>query len=158
MNNAVNPHNALLSFQKNLITISNELKKCTTCSNTYLFIDGSSSQIRFNYMLLENNIVKSLVSMTNSGWYKGLPCLQISYSTAENYRGQGIATNFVGKVINEIKHGFKNSMPQFYIEAVIDRSNLASISVAKKTLAVPYSEFIDTSTQKPMVRFILLIK
>ncbi|MEI6558328.1 MAG: GNAT family protein [Rhodospirillaceae bacterium] len=71
--------------------------------------------------------------------YDNIPCFQIGYAVPKEYRDQGRAKEIVTAAIAELKKGMgENGVSSFYIEAIVEHNNTASLRVASSTVS-PYS-------------------
>ncbi|MGZ3745075.1 MAG: GNAT family N-acetyltransferase [Pseudobdellovibrionaceae bacterium] len=88
----------------------------------------------------------------------GVDCYSVGHAVNENHRGRGLAVEAVDKGVEELKNKFRQtSMGRFYLEAVIDVTNIHSIKVAEKLFSDSPEKIIEKYSGKPALHFKKLI-
>ncbi|WP_442861789.1 GNAT family N-acetyltransferase [Burkholderia sp. PAMC 26561] len=87
--------------------------------------------------------------------YDGEPRFSVGYAVAEPFRGQGIATDLLKRSVNDLRRGFK-SRP-FWLEAIVDETNVASRRVCEKVLTTEGEPMNDSISGKPALNFLTRI-
>ena len=101
--------------------------------NYKFYYDEPENGRRFSFVKVINREAQSLVIFGLEDPIEGLTCYNVGYAVKESFRGRGFA-------IEAINHGLKKLIKQlsdegikkFYLEALIDKNNINSISVAKR--------------------------
>lgn len=76
----------------------------------------------------------------------------------EAYRCRGWATEILHQGLDELTHGLvRHGAKQFYVEAVVGISNLASIRVATKFLSDSPIPTTDSASGEPALAFTRLV-
>ncbi len=151
------PHDALPSFEKALKHGLISPKKCTVHPELAVLIDDANGEMRITYALIVGGKVKATVAYLRAEPLHGEHCFQVGYAVAKPYRGKGIASDILIKSINEMRHGFRAHLKQFYIEAVVGVDNLASKRVAEKVFTKDFEEIVDKASGLPALQFVKLI-
>ncbi len=157
MQKIANPHDGLLSYQQALSRAAIAPVPCTLYSELTLLMDQANGENRLTYALVENGVVKATVVYLMADPYKGLPCFQVGYAVAEPFRNQGLAAKTVEKTIEEMRHGFRNQMPRFYVEAVVAQNNLVSNKVAEKVFQAQPELIKDDASGEPAFQYLRLV-
>lgn len=153
------PSTALPSFQRALSRGSIKLERGRTYPELYIHVDTPDGRTpRLTFAIIEKGTVKALVQFVHAEPYKGMPCYAIGYAVPEAYRKQGIATGTVTKAISELWHGMKSKgTATFYVEALIDVENKASLRVAERTISETPIDAVDKHSGRPALQYFRLI-
>lgn len=157
MTKIADPHDALPSFE---MAVKQGLifpKKCSLHPELVVLMDDANGDTRITYALIVRGKVKATVAYLLAEPLRGERCFQVGYAVAKPFRGKGIASDVLRKSIDEMRHGFKAHMKQFYIEAVVGIDNLASRRVAEKILTAEFDEIADKASGLPAVQYVRLI-
>lgn len=118
-------------------------------------IDG---RVRCTYARIEHGRVKALAMFVSVDQIDGVACFQIGYAVPEAYRGRGWATEILHQGLDELTHGLvRHGAKQFYVEAVVGISNVASIRVATKFLSDSRVPTTDSVSGEPALAFTRLV-
>lgn len=138
----VNPIDALNGFEAALGQKSIKLSKCDLDKDLSVHLDHPDGRTpRFTYAFVSESggwlskkiRVTAVAVMVADDPYKGLPCFHISYAVSPDQRGQGLAQRIVKSAIRELQNGLsRNGVKRFYLEAVVDQDNPASLAIADK--------------------------
>jgi len=123
---------------------------------TVLFDDVPGGK-RLTYSLMDGLKIKATAVYVMNGTEGKMPYFQVGYAVAEDCRGQGVAQETLRASINEIGAGFRNSIPEFYIEAVVPKSNIASMHIAQKIIGGTPEEITDKESGELSVRYTMLV-
>ena len=123
-----------------------------------MLYDEPNGGKRFSYAKIIHREVQALSIFGLADPIDGVPCFSVGYAVNENHRGRGLAVEAVNKGIKELQMGFgRTKMKSFYVEAVIDETNVYSIKVAEKIFSSPSVATKDHYTGTPAVYFKKLI-
>lgn len=82
----------------------------------------------------------------------------VGYAVNESYRRRGLAIAAINKGIEDLKKIFSaTKIKNFYVDAVIDQTNLSSIKVAEKIFSGSGEVIIETYSKRPLLHFKKLI-
>jgi ribosomal protein S18 acetylase RimI-like enzyme len=151
-------YGALLSFQNALQDGLITPGACILYPELSLLMDDANGQSRLTFARIDKGSVKAIVAYLEVEPHEGKRCFQVGYAVAEPYRNQGIATEILTQSIEEIRHGFKPHAKPFFIEAVVEADNHASIKVAERVIAPKGSEITDDYAGLPAVQFLQLVE
>ncbi|MBN0979874.1 GNAT family N-acetyltransferase [Pseudomonas sp. WS 5059] len=121
--------------------------------------DKKNGRVRYTYARVEHGRVKAMSMFVSVDPIDGIACFQIGYAVPEVYRGRGWATEIVVQGLEELRNGLaRHGVKQFYIEAVVGTSNLASIKVATKTISQSPELTTDSVSGEAALAFTRLIE
>lgn len=159
MSNMADPHEGLLSFQRAYEAGEISPQTCSIHHDLLVMTDDADGTIRLTYALIDlARKVKAIVVYVPADPHKGKPCFQVGYSVSASFRNKGVASEALGKSIDEMRRGFIPHMGEFYIEAVIGEHNTASLKVASKVISSTSSRIVDEASGEPALQFFQLIK
>lgn len=149
------PYNALSSFQEAVkIHGTGMLRRGSLDQDIYFFFDEPLGAPRFTYVRLKGRTVTALVMFARADPIKGRPCFGIGYAVPESLRNQGRAKEIIIAAIAEMRHGFRTTMPTFYLEAIIDANNKASLRVAEQVLSDKPKAITDQVVKVPAFQYV----
>lgn len=120
-----------------------------------MIYDEPNGRKRFWYPKIVDGEVQVLVTFgLESGAYKGTDRYIVNYAVSEKYRGRGLAIEAVNTGVEDLK----NRLKRFYLEALIDETNIHSIKVAKKLFPDAAAPTTDEASGKPALLFFKLIE
>ncbi len=98
-----------------------------------MYDEPSIGRKRFSYAKIVDGIVQVVAIFGLADDLDGIPCYNLGYAVNESLRGRGLALEAINRGLNDLKEklGLAN-MKTFYIEAIVDKTNLASVKVAEK--------------------------
>lgn len=121
--------------------------------------DRVPSGERYSYAKIIDGVAQAVSIFGLDEPIDGLDCFSVGYAVNEKYRRRGLAVEAVNTGIEDLKKRFlKTKMERFYIEAVIEVSNISSIKVAQKLFSEPGLPCIETYSGKRSLQFKRLIK
>ena len=89
---------------------------------------------------------------------EGLECWAVGYAVSEKYRRQGLAEEAFYKGLAILKSTrLRNDVKNFYVEAVIDVTNIASLGLAEKLFHSGGEKIIDEESGAPALWFKRLV-
>jgi RimJ/RimL family protein N-acetyltransferase len=138
----VDPSDALQSFQQALLMGDVQLQPGEIDTSIFVHADQPDGNPRLTYVSLSGKLVTAFVNFVLAGRVEGLPCFQIGYAVPEEGRCQGLGKRAVAAAIAEIAAGMGRHGP-FYIEAIVDRKNVASQRIAQATISSNPLEITD---------------
>ncbi|WP_186130643.1 GNAT family N-acetyltransferase [Burkholderia gladioli] len=151
MSEMVDPHIGLLSYQDAFLKRTIAPVPTFYEKGLLVLMDGEGRDKRITNALVEGRTVKATVVFAYADPYEGELCFGVGYAVAEKFRGQGIATDMLDRCINDFRQGMK--MPAFYVEAIVDATNLASRRVCEKVLSTDAEPMIEELSGKPAFRY-----
>ncbi len=88
----------------------------------------------------------------------GIECYSLGYAVNENFRRRGLALEAFQTGINELKKQLsRTELKKFYVEAVIDVTNEASIRFAEKLFAQRGQKILEEESGRPALHFKRLV-
>lgn len=153
----VDPSTAMESLQKALKQ-SLSLERCVIATNLRMIKDQHGNAHRFSYALIEDKILQAYCAFVTTDPIDGILCFNIGYAVPERFRNQGLATKTLEDSIRELSAGLKRAnIPQFYIEAIVGKDNVASQKVAERVLTASPKEVVDQTSGEPAFAYHRLI-
>lgn len=135
-----------------------QMQTCVLNKQYKVILDHPMGNARFSYAKMDKGQVRAFSVFVQADHINGVPCFNIGYAVQQKYRGKGLAVEAVNVGVEELKNGLGRAwVKEFYIESVIDVSNLASIKVSEKLFATTGTEVTDSNSQKLCLRFEKLI-
>ena len=158
MSSMADPLIALLSLQQ-AVTAGDPLVNPQAIGEGYVMMyDEPNGGKRFSYAKIINREVQALSIFGLVDPIDGVPCFSVGYAVNENHRGHGLAVEAVNKGIKEMTTGFSRTrMRSFYVEAMIDETNIHSIKVSEKLFPGPGVRTNEHETGTPSLYFKKLI-
>lgn len=157
MSSMPNPMEVLLSLQESL-NVGMPTNPCYLDPNYKMIFDEPNGGKRYSYSKIIDNEVQAMSIFGLVEPIDGIVCFSVGYAVSQRSRGQGLAVEAVNKGIEEMKHGLRrNGLEKFYVEAVIDATNVHSIAVAKKLFSSSGDPMRDSFTKIPALYFKKLI-
>lgn len=152
------PHESLIGFQKALDTHGIFPSKCALHTDLSELSDNAEGEPRLTFALIENGIAKGIVIYVAAPNLDGIRCLSIGYAVAEKFRNQGIAKEIIKKSLEQLSFKFKGKIPRFYVEAIIDKTNISSRKVASKVLSDAPIRITEKISNKQAYRYVRLVE
>ncbi|NWA23913.1 GNAT family N-acetyltransferase [Pseudomonas gingeri] len=122
-------------------------------------VDEHNGRVRYTYAKIEHGRVKALSMFVTVDPIGGIACFQVGYAVPEAYRGRGWATEILGQGIEELRKGLgRHDVKQFYVEAVVGSSNLASQKVAAKVISQSPLQTTDCYSGEAALAYTRLIE
>jgi hypothetical protein len=131
----VDPTDSLTSFQKALLNGLITPSSCEIHPKLKILLDDANGTPRITYALIEGNEVKGVAVFIPADPVEGKPCFGVGYAVADEHKMQGVGTKLLKESIEEMQHGFRNSFPEFYVEAIVGVDNMASNKLALKVIS-----------------------
>lgn len=145
------PMDALRSFQPAFRAKKLDVRKGELDSTILVHADQPEGEPRFTYVKTNGSKVTALAIIIRAEPIAGEHCFAIGYAVPEDERGMGQATKIVQAALAEFQHGLaRNDLTTFHIEAVVDKTNLASQKVAARTLTAEPRDGRDSISGKPV--------
>lgn len=151
----VDPSLTLLLFQEGVD--ENKIPFQPTDYDPALFVvqDEVNGRLRFTYVRFEKSRITVLVSFVLVDQVEKRPCLQVGYAVTKDYRGRGFAKKALLSSMKELQMGFSRAgVTPIYIEAIVDKSNIASQHIAASCISNTPREIVDGSTKKPSLQYL----
>jgi len=105
---------------------------------------------RYTYARLKKLKVQQLVVLNGNEPLNGLPCFCLFYGTLEELRGKGLTVEFLKQILEQFKKDLhKRYGKEYYIEALIETSNEASLAIASKLFGEPSHDGVDEFSGEP---------
>jgi hypothetical protein len=151
----VDPSNALQSFQRELLRGRIGLQPGQLDPGLFLHVDTALGERRLTYVRLEGQTVTALVMFVVSEPIDRTTCFGIGYAVPEGYRNQGRAKEIIEAAIADLRHGLGRQGPfEFYVEAIIGASNLASQRVAEQVISKKPIAVTDQQSGLPAFQYL----
>lgn len=151
-----NPEDALRAFQRALDARSISTRPASTDPSLHVHMDFPDGVVpRITYAELEDSKVAALVVVVPAEPIEhGVLCFGIGYAVHPRFRGQGRASRIVERALGEFRHGMHGrGVHDFYVEAIVGVTNVASQRVASKTLSTEGREGIDAPSGKAILAY-----
>ena len=149
MNEAQNP---MTGFKTLELAFSQgfRMKRVPFFDDTYIEIDIALGSERYTYARLNKLKVQQLVVLNGNQPLNGLPCFCLFYGTLEELRGKGLTVTYLKKILEQFKKDLKKSYGrEYYIEALIETDNEASLAIAAKLFGEPSHDGFDEESGIP---------
>lgn len=153
----VDPHLGLVSYQQALSQGLLHPKPGSIHSLLTVLMDDVPDGKRITYAYMDGEIVKATIVYVMNGSSDGKPYFQVGYAVAENFRNQGVAQKALQMSIDEMTAGFGRLIPSFFIEAVVSKSNTASLRIAQKIIGGQPDEITDKNSCEAALRYTMLV-
>lgn len=151
---------ALGSFQYEFKRGNISLQPGAIYPDLYVHVETMhDNKFRMTYVQLENSIVVALVNFVLCAPIEKIPCFQIGYAVTAEYRNQGRAKLIIEMALTEMKFGYKRAgIIVFFVEAIVDESNKASLRVAEQTICASPKPIIDEYSKMPSFQYLRKIE
>ena len=146
------PTSALESFQ-DALRMGLRVSPGRVDSTVFFYADNELARPRFVYVRLDGQTVKAYACFVPYERQEGAPVFAVGYAVPEAYRGQGLAKDVFAAGIAELRNGFTGH-PPFFIEAIVDPSNVASQRVAARVLGIEPKSITDHVSGLPALQYI----
>lgn len=152
------PMNALRSYQQALD--AGMPVDPSELDGDYLKRNGEvSGAMRFDFLKIIDGEAIAIAMFVEDEPHNDVARYSLAYAVNENHRRRGLAIEVVNKGIEDLKKKFGQvRMKRFFVEAVIDKTNVPSINVAKQVLLGPGIAITDSETGTPALLFYRLIQ
>ncbi len=135
-----------------------ELEDCESFDDVKVIFDRPNGEYRFSYAKVIDNSVQAFAVFVIVEPIEGVTCINLGYAVPEHNRGKGLGTEILTKSIEELKNGLgKNGISEFYLEAIISRSNIASQKIASKIISSTPEECTDSFSGQPAYSYTKLM-
>jgi hypothetical protein len=119
------------------------------------FPDGRK---RYSYVKIVGQEVQALSIFGLEDPIKNIVCYNVGYAVCELHRKRGLAVEVVSKGLEKLTRELRSTnLEKFYLEAIVEVTNIASINTARKLFASPGRPMIDFYSKRPAVYFLKLI-
>lgn len=148
---------ALNSLQEE-IKLGMPVNPCELDKEYKMIFDEPLGRHRFSYAKIIKGEVQALSVFGAVEPIDSIACFNIGYAVNLKYRGRGLGVEAVNKGIEELRNGLRRAkFKSFYIEAVIDVTNIPSLKVAEKLFPELGKAIKDHGTGTPCLHFTKLI-
>lgn len=144
---------ALASFQAALLAGEIGVVPGQVDPSLGFYTDTMPGKRRFVFVRLDGQRVKAYACLIPYERQEGLPVFAVGYAVPEAYRRRGLAKDVFSAGIAELRHLFAGS-PPFFVEAIIDPANVASLKVAAAVLGGEPQSIIDQVSGQPALQYI----
>lgn len=152
-----NPHHGMISFQEGLQSGILKLTLVRPHVDLYSHFDVPAPGVaRLTYVRLDadRRSIKAFLSCVMNGKVDGFPCVALGYAVPEHLRNKGLAQTIMRDVIqDQIVKAHRAGHSSVYVEAVVDKTNLASQRVAAAVLIVEPEEIVEGESKRPAYRY-----
>ncbi|HHX8492594.1 TPA: hypothetical protein ACVO3B_004439 [Vibrio diabolicus] len=125
------------------------MRRVPFTQDVYFVKDRGIYNDRFTYARLNGLKVQQLVVLDENQPLNGLPCYCLFYGTLEELRGQGKTVEFIQQTLEQFKKDVSKKHKEFYIEALIETDNEASLAIASKLFGEPSHDGVDEFSGTP---------
>lgn len=122
------------------------MRRVSFTTDIFVEKDKALGADRYTYAKLLKLKVQQTVVLNEVEPLNDLPCFQLFYGTLESLRGQGLTVPFITKILAQFNKDLPNRYKKYYLEVSIDKTNLASIAVAKRLFGEHTTESVDRSS------------
>lgn len=144
----------LASFQRAFREGLIDPRPVASNSKFYLLADEAEGTPRLTYAFIERGEAIAIAVYFVAPPYKGNMCFQVGYAVDERHRNKGVATTLLETSVAELRRNFKQRTKLFYIEAVVEESNLASMTVAGRVLSSQPASAKDSNSGLPAFQYL----
>lgn len=110
---------------------------------------------RWTYARMKGASVTAVAVLAIVDPVQGVPCLHLGYAVREDQRMKGLAKHLANTAIEEFRTQMASrGMNDFFVEAIVEKDNLASIGVARHVLNVEPTDAMDEFTNVPSFQFL----
>lgn len=149
------PMNALVSLQAELDEKRVYLKDCAIHQGLQMLVDKPNGSLRFTYAKVRTGVVEAIAQVALTEPINGIPCVQLGYAVIATMRGQRLASNTVAQALDEFQNGMREAgVTEFYVEAVVSQSNLASNKLAQRLLSASPVICTDDLSGEPALQYL----
>lgn len=149
---------ALQSFAQVFASGTLDIQKGTIDPEIFVHIDQPNGELRLTYGTSEGKKVTAMVVFIKAEPVKNKPCFAVGWAVPEEIQNQGRATKAFISAVAELRQGLaRNGIKTFYVEAVIDKDNLASQRVAEKVVSATGKPGMDSHANVPIMSYFRLI-
>ena len=128
---------------------------CLTDKTIFAHRDAPNGVVRYTFCKIENEKITSMVALCEMDPHEGLPLFNIGYATAISQRKKGLAKALLKAAIYEMREMLKRiGINDFYIEAGIEKNNVASQKVASGVFKIAPFESYDPDSGTPTLAYL----
>jgi len=126
------------------------MKRVPSTDDIFIEKDMALGAERYTYARLKKLKVQQTVVLNGNQPLNGLPCFCLFYGTLEELRGKGLTVPFIEEILKKFKKDLhKRYGKEYYIEALIETDNDASLAIAAKLFGQPSHDGIDEISGEP---------
>lgn len=138
-------------------TIASEA--CSLNKSYQMIFQDLNGVKRFSYAKVVGKEVQALSIFALADPIEGKPCFNLGNAVKPELRGRGLGLEALIVGVEELKNGFGRAGKgkSFFVEAVVEATNLPSIRVAEKFFLQPGKPIIDAFSGKSALHFLKLV-
>ncbi|MES3707362.1 N-acetyltransferase [Pseudomonas putida] len=155
---AQDPSSALCGFQEALAAGYIHPSRSTLHPDLVVLHDDAEGTLRITYALLAGKTVKAVAVYFLEKTIQGVRVYDVGYAVAHPYRNQGCALAVVEQSLEHLQKSLCGQVTRFYVEAIVPHSNLASMKVAARALAVDPERINDGVSGKSSAKYLRLFE
>jgi hypothetical protein len=126
------------------------MKRVPFTDDIFIEKDMALGAERYTYSRLKKLKVQQTVVLNGNQPLNGLPCFGLFYGTLEQLRSKGLTKSFIEKILEQFKKDLhKRYGREYYIEALIETDNEASLAIAAKLFGEPSHDGVDERSGVP---------
>jgi len=126
------------------------MKPVPSTDDIFLEKDIALGTERYTYARLKALKVQQLVVLNGNEPLNGLPCFCLFYGTLEELRGKGLTVPFIKQILQQFEKDLhKRYGNEYYVEALIETDNEASLAVAAKLFGESSHDGVDETSGIP---------
>jgi hypothetical protein len=157
MTSMANPMDALHSYQKRVSEFATEERRV---QGDYFMHQGQKGDgFTVDLLKVVSGDVQALAIFAVEDPMNGVPRFGVGYAVAEKFQRCGIGFETITTGIKEIaRQVHQQGVQKFYVEALIDKTNIPSINLAKKIFPGNGTAMLDEDSGTPALLFYKLIE
>jgi RimJ/RimL family protein N-acetyltransferase len=153
------PMDALNGLQQAIDARIVPMNPCELHTHLQVLLDHPNGTPRFTYAQIQNGRVQAIASVVKAGFVEGLPCFQIGYAVAPQYRGNGLGQQILQQALAELKHGMsRTQLTEFNLEAIVSTDNLPSNKIASRLISKSPVPCTDEYAKEPALQYLCKVK
>jgi hypothetical protein len=126
------------------------MKSVPATDDIFIEKDMALGAERYTYARLNKLKVQQMIVLNGNQPLNGLPCFCLFYGTLEELRGKGLTVSFIDEILKLFKKDLDTRYgKEYYIEALIETDNEASLAIAAKLFGEPSHDGIDELSGVP---------
>jgi hypothetical protein len=152
------PMDSLNAMQSALNEGIIRLQSCELYPEIGILLDQPNGFYRYSYVQLNGQQVEAIALIVMTESIDTVPCFQIGYAVIESMRRKGLGKSIIKKALTDFKNGMqRNSIKEYYIEALISTKNKASNIIASRLLSNKPVKCKDEITNESAYQYLLKV-
>lgn len=153
------PMDALKELQKAIDAQLVQMNPCELNPHLQVLLDHPNGTPRFTYAQIDHGKVQATVLAVGADFVEDIPCFQIGYAVAPQYRSKGVGQQILQQALAEFKNGMsRTQLTEFYVEAIVSTDNLPSNKIASSLISQSPTPCTDEDTNEPALQYLCKVK